>query len=79
LHAGGFGVEDVIGFDDFGIRIGKQGIFDFVVVGEEFQDLFVVIADGGELDALLFKSGLRGLQLDQLPFAEGSPIGRTEE
>jgi hypothetical protein len=50
-----------------------------VAVGEEFQDFFVVIAESGKLDALLFESRKSGLQLDQLPFAEGSPIGGTEK
>jgi len=50
-----------------------------VAVCEEFQDFFGVVADGGELYALLFESGIRALQLDQLPFAEGSPVGGAEE
>jgi hypothetical protein len=50
-----------------------------VAVGEEFQDFLGVIADGRELDALLFEPGVCALQLDQLPFAEGSPVGGTEK
>jgi hypothetical protein len=79
LHAGGFVIEDAVGFDDFGIGIREHRILDFVTVGEEFQDFLGVIADGGELDALLFEPGICALQLDQLPFAEGSPVCRTEE
>lgn len=48
-------------------------------VGEKFQDFFRVVADGRQLEALFFKSRDSALQLDQLPFAEGSPVGGTEE
>ena len=48
-------------------------------IGEEFQNFFRVIADGGQLKALLFESRDGALQLDQLPFAEGSPVRGTEE
>ena len=47
--------------------------------GEEFQDFFGVVADGGQLDSLFFESLYGALQLDQLPFAEGSPVGGTEK
>jgi hypothetical protein len=47
--------------------------------GEVFQDRLAVVADANEPDALFLKPLLRLLQLDQLPFAKGSPIGRTEE
>ena len=47
-------------------------------VGEIFEDGFAVIADGSQLEALLFKFCDGGLQLDQLPFAVRSPIGGTE-
>jgi hypothetical protein len=79
LHAGGFVIENTVGLDDFRIGIGEHRIVDFVAVGEEFQDFFGVIADGGEFYALFFEPRIRALQLDQLPFAEGSPVGGTEE
>jgi hypothetical protein len=72
-------IEDAISLDDFGIGIREHRIVDFVAVGEEFEDFLGVVADGRELDALLFKPGERALQLDQLPFAKGSPVGGTEE
>jgi hypothetical protein len=50
-----------------------------VAIGKILQNFFRVIADGDELDALFFKPRYRGLQLDQLPFAEGSPVGGTKE
>ena len=48
-------------------------------VREVFQDCFRIVADRREFDALFFESRLSGLQLDQLPFAVGSPIGGAIE
>ena len=48
-------------------------------VSKIFQDFFRVIADGCQLDALLFESRDCALQLDQLPFAVRSPVGGTEK
>jgi len=50
-----------------------------VLVGKIFQDFFRVIADGRQLDPLLFESRDGALQLDQLPFAERSPVRGTEK
>jgi hypothetical protein len=50
-----------------------------VTVRKKFQDLLRVIADGRQLDPLLFEPRDGALQLNQLPFAEGSPIGGTEK
>jgi hypothetical protein len=50
-----------------------------VPVRKKFEDFFGVIADGRQLDPLLFESRDGALQLNQLPFAEGSPIGGTEK
>ena len=50
-----------------------------VPIGEVLEDRLTVIADGCDLDAICFEPLFRVLQLDQLRFAEGSPIGRTEE
>ena len=47
--------------------------------GKIFQDCWAVVADRGQLQSLRFESLLRGLQLHELRFAEGSPIGRAEE
>ncbi len=62
-----------------GIGIGQQRKIDLPAVREIFQDLLTIVTDGGEREPLLLKSGLGILQLDQLPFAVGSPIGRTEK
>ena len=48
-------------------------------VREILQDCRAVVADGSELQPLRFESLLRGLQLHELRFAEGSAIGRAEE
>jgi hypothetical protein len=48
-------------------------------IGEVLEDRLTVIADGCDLDPALFEPFLGVLQLDQLRFAEGSPIGGTEE
>src|SRR4029077_14026859 len=72
--ADGFGVQDLVGANGLGIGIGQQRKIDFAAVREIFQDFGAVVADGGELDPLLLKSGLGCLQLDQLPFAVGSPV-----
>jgi hypothetical protein len=48
-------------------------------IGEVLEDRLTVIADGCDLDPALFEPLLGVLQLDQLRFAEGSPISGTEE
>ena len=79
LHPGGFLIEYAIGLDGFRIRIREQWVFNSVAIGKIFQDRFRVVADGGELHALLFEFRDCVLQLHQLPFAEGSPVGGTEK
>src|SRR5713226_3150666 len=79
LHARGFRVQHAVRLNDSGVRICEQRIVNLVAVGEKFQDFFRVVADGRELQPLLFKSRDGALQLDQLPLAERSPIGGTEK
>jgi hypothetical protein len=67
-------IENAVRLDDLRIRIRKQWIVNLVAVGEKFQNLFGIVADGRQFDSLLFESRNRALQLDQLPFAEGSPV-----
>jgi hypothetical protein len=50
-----------------------------VPLSKIFQDFFRVIADSGQLDPLFFESRDCALQLDQLPFAEWSPISGAEK
>jgi hypothetical protein len=48
-------------------------------VGEKLQDFFRVITDGSQFDPLFLEARGCILQLDQLPFAERSPVGGAEE
>ena len=50
-----------------------------VAIGKKPQDFMAVVTDGGEFDALLFKSRDGALQLDQLALAKRSPIGGTKK
>ncbi len=79
MHAGRFGIQDAIRLDGLGLRIREERVFDLVAVREIFQDFFAIVTDGRQLDALLFESCDGALQLDQLPFAKGSPICGTEK
>ena len=62
-----------------GIGIGKQREVDLLPVGEILQDLRAVVTDGGEPDPLFLKFCFGGFQLNQLPFAVGSPVCRTKK
>ena len=79
LHTSSFLIEDSISLDGLRVRVRKHWVFDLVPVGKIFQDFFRVIADGRQLDPLLFESRDGALQLDQLPFAERSPVRGTEK
>jgi len=50
-----------------------------VPFGKILQDGWTIVTDGGQLQSLRFESLLRVLQLHELRFAEGSPIGGAEE
>lgn len=50
-----------------------------MLIGEILQDRFGIVADGGEANALLGEPRFGALQLDQLLFAVGSPVGGAEE
>jgi hypothetical protein len=50
-----------------------------MATGKIIQDFFGIITDSRKLNPLLFESRDGALQLDQLPFAEGSPVGGTEK
>jgi hypothetical protein len=77
--SGAFGVQHLIGANGFRVGIGEQRKVNLAAVGERLQYLDAVIADGRQLEPLLFKSRFGVLQLDQLPFAVGSPVGGTKE
>ena len=50
-----------------------------MAVGVVLKDRLAIVADGCQLDALLLESWFGILQLDELRFAERSPIGGAEE
>ena len=75
----GLGVQNLVGANDLGIGIGEHGEIDLAAIREVFQYGFAVVADRRELDSLLLESCFGILQLDQLPFAVGSPIRGTEK
>jgi hypothetical protein len=77
--SGPLGIQNLIGPNSFRIRIGEQRKLDLATVGEILQYFLAVIADCRQFDPLLFKSCFCVLQLDQLPFAVGSPVGRAEK
>jgi len=79
LHPRSFLIEDAISLDGLRLTVPEHRVLNLVPVSKKFQDFFRVIANGRELDSLLFKSRERALQLDQLPFAEGSPVCGTEK
>jgi len=50
-----------------------------VPLGEVLQNTLTIVANRGQLKSLHLKSLFCVLQLHELRFAEGSPVGRTEE
>ena len=47
--------------------------------GEVLEDSLAIVTDSGQLQSLRLEPLFCVLQLDQLRFAEGSPVGGTEE
>jgi len=74
-----FCVQNVIGANGLRFGVGEERKFDVPPASEVFQDFLAVVADGRDFDSLFLKSCFRALQLDQLPFAVRSPVGRTKE
>src|SRR5229473_732058 len=78
-HPFRFCVENAEAPNDLGIRICKQRKLDFVPVSEVLQDSRTIVANRSQLDSLSFKSLFGVLQLHELRFTAGSPIGGSEE
>jgi hypothetical protein len=78
-HAVRFCIEHLEAANDFGVRVSQEGKLDFVPLGEVLEDSLAIVANRGQLKSLRFKSLFRVLQLHELRFAEGSPVGGTEE
>ncbi len=76
---GGLGVQHPISLDHLGVGIGQQRKLDLAPIREILKYFYAVVADRGQRNALFFEARLSALQLDQLPFAVRSPIGRTEK
>ena len=78
-HSLGLVVKHVEAANDFGVGISQQRELDFVPLGEVLQDRRTIVANSRQLQSLRLKSLFCVLQLHELRFAEGSPVGRTEE
>jgi hypothetical protein len=79
VHAFRFRVEDLEGSNHLRVRIGQEWKVDLVTIGKVLEDLVAIVTDGRQLDAALLETLFRILQLDQLRFAERSPISGAEE
>jgi hypothetical protein len=74
-----FDVQHVELSNNLRIRVGQKREINVVSPGEVLQDCVAVVAYGGDSDAGFGKSLFGALQLNQLRFAKGSPIGRSKE
>ena len=72
-------VKDFEGSNHLRVRVAQERKVDLVAVGKVLQDCGPIVADGSQLDPLLLKSLFCILQLDELRFAERSPIGGAKE
>src|SRR5262249_22233078 len=72
-------IADVVGVDRPALGVREQGEGDLLAVGELLEGRWWIIADADDLDACGFDRLEIALQLDQLPTAERSPVGRAEE
>src|ERR1700747_3694733 len=61
------------------MRVGQKGEVDFVPLGEVLEDSLTVVTDSGQLQSLRLKPFFCTLQLHELRFTEGSPVGGAEE
>ena len=50
-----------------------------MTVGKKFQNIFGIVTNRGEFKTLFLESSHGALQLNQLPFAEGSPVRGTKK
>src|SRR5206468_5480804 len=75
----GLGVHNLVGANDLGVGVREQREIDLAAAGEVFQYGFAIVADTRQLDSLLLELCFGVLQLNQLPFAVGSPIRGPEE
>lgn len=79
VHTLRFGIKNIKVADDPRIGIGQQGKLDLVAFGKVHEDRLTVVANRGQLEALLLECRLGVLQLHELRFAKRSPVRGTEE
>lgn len=70
-------VQNLIGLDRLAARIREQGIGDVTLSSELLQGFFRIVADTNDLATGGFDFLHALLQLDQLLFAERSPVRRS--
>ena len=78
-HSLRFQVKNLEGSKHLRVRVAQERKVDLVPVCKALQDGRAIVTDRRQLDPLLLESWFRLLQLDELRFAEGSPVGRAEE
>jgi hypothetical protein len=79
LVTSGFCVKDVEAANDLRIGISQQRKVDFVPLGKIREDRWTIVAYCSQIKPLLFEPIFGVLQLHELRFAEGSPIGGSKE
>src|SRR5260221_2918228 len=78
-HTMGLCVKYLEATNDFGLRVSQERKVYAMPLGEIFQDGWTIIADWRQLKCLRLKSLICRLQMHELRFAEGSPVGGAEE
>jgi hypothetical protein len=79
LFSDGFGVQDLEHPNDIGIGIGQKREINLVPVSEVLKDCPTIVANSSHCKTALRKLDLGALQLNQLRFAERSPVRRSKE
>jgi hypothetical protein len=79
VHPFRFRVEDLEGSNHLRVRISQEWEVDPVTASKVLEDFPAIVTDGRQVNAAILETLFRLLQLDQLRFAERSPIGGAEE
>src|SRR5271154_5639071 len=79
LFSGGLSVQDLEHPNDLGIWIGQKREINLVPVSKILQYRRTIVANSRQCKTVLRKLRLGALQLNQLRFAERSPVRRSEE
>jgi hypothetical protein len=78
-HSARFLVENLEGPNRLRVRIAQERKVDLVPVGKVLQDFRAIVTDRRQLDPSALESLFCLLELDELRFAERSPVGGAEE